>query len=382
MKYLFHYIENNKLARILSLITLQQTLNALSTYTLAKAGLSFGNRGQFIFWILSSLFLFIFTPLTNIFIRRLEIQLGFSAYKLFLQECLFSKSGDSTLWQSKDLKDRFLASIGSDANDYLAMVLYISMDIYSFALSVLLSVLTLSFTIDMSLLPAFIVSGVLSFVVYRGFSKKIETLYNNDQSSRTILGSHLLKSWDNVLLKNQNIINIYKNGFEQRFSTAQSQAVKSATSGEFLVFFLGLTTGIPVLISVCWILWHSSSNTQILIALLATLPRQLNVLGLFKGIFQNLTGLLSIEAKFETLKKGTMLPERTLGASIKAPLITLNQSPIVDLKQLTSEISQNPKGRFEVRGPNGAGKSTLLLHLNHQLTQSVYLPTHPDLMIE
>ncbi|MGE5085982.1 MAG: ABC transporter ATP-binding protein [Bacillota bacterium] len=382
MKYLFHYIEKKKLIAAFSLITLQQTLNALGTYALAKAGLSFENRERFIFWILSSLLLFIFSPLTNVFIRRLESELSFSAYKIFLKESLFSKSGKPTLWQNKSLKDSFLASIGSDASDYLGLVLFISLDIYSFILSVILSVLALSFTIDMSLLPAFITSGVLSFFVYRTFSAKVEDLCNIEQKARTSLIGHLLKSWDNVFLKNYGILSTYQSVFEQKFSTTQAQAKKSAAASELLIFALGVTTGIPVLVSIIWILIHSSTNTQVLVALLATLPRQLNILSVFRNIFQSLTSLLSVEAKFETLKQGTIIPERVLATSIKSNLMMINHAPVVDLDSLITQISESANGRFEVRGPNGAGKSTLLLHLNHKLIESVYLPTHPDLMID
>lgn len=381
MKYLTHYIEKKKLLFAFSLITVQQVLNAFGTYALAKAGLSFENREQFVLWTLASILLFIFSPLINIFIRRTENNLSFDAYKIFLGETLFLKRGNSSLWQSKNLKDRFLASIGSDASDYLGLVLFISMDIYSFVLSIILGVLTLSFIIDMSLLPAFICSGVLSFVIYRKFSKKVEALYNIDQSARTELVGHLLKSWDNVLLKNSSILQNYQNSFHQRISSSQSQALKSATASELLIFALGLATGLPVLISVCWIIWNSPSNTQVLIALLATLPRQLNILGVFRNVFQSLTSLISVEAKFSVLCEGAIIPARKLEASIKTDLITINQNSFFDINETIEKFQQNPTGRFEVRGANGAGKSTFLLHLNHRLDNSMYLPTHPDLMI-
>ncbi|WP_413585185.1 hypothetical protein [Bdellovibrio sp. HCB274] len=381
MKYLTHYIEKKKLLFAFSLITAQQALNAFGTYALAKAGLSFENREQFILWTLASILLFILSPFINIFIRRTESNLSFDAYRIFLQESLFSKGGNSSLWQSKNLKDRFLASIGSDASDYLGLVLFISMDIYSFVLSIVLGVLTLSFTIDMSLLPAFACSGFLSFLVYRKFSQKVEALYNTDQSARTALVGHLLKSWDNVLLKNSGILKNYQNNFDQRISSAQSQAIKSATASELLIFALGLATGLPVLISACWIIWNSFSNTQVLVALLATLPRQLNILGVFRNVFQSLTSLLGVEAKFSVLCEGTIIPARKLEASIKTELITINQKSFSDIKEMINNFEQNPTGRFEIRGANGAGKSTFLLHLNHNLDNSVYLPTHPDLMI-
>lgn len=155
MKSFLHYIEKKTLLKMLSLITLQQGFIALGTYALAKAGLSFDDRKQFIGWVILSLLLYLMTPLFGIFIRRLESRLGLSAYSVFLEENLFSKTGVSSLWQNKNEKDRFLASIGSDANDYLALILFITMDIYSFSLSVILGVLVLGFTLDLSLIPAF-----------------------------------------------------------------------------------------------------------------------------------------------------------------------------------------------------------------------------------
>lgn len=383
MKYLLHYIEKRKLLQIFSLITVQQGLTAFGTYALAKAGLSFQKTEEFFMWTFLTVLLFILTPAVNIFVRRIEGDLTFRAYNIFLKDSLFSKQGRASSWQNKQSKDRFLASIGSDAIDYLGLSLFMSMDIYSFILSAVLGVLTLSLTIDMSLLPAFAISALASFLVYRKFSPGVEKKYNSDQTARTDLVGHLLKCWDNVLLNNSPIFNNYLEVFDRKISAARSQSVASATASELFIFSLGVASGLPVLASICWILWHSNPTTQpeLLIALLATLPRQLNILGVFRSIFQSLTGLLSVEAKFEVLNKGTVLPPRDLTVSIKPELIHLNQKPIEGINRATSLISNSTNGRYEVRGPNGAGKSTLLLHLNQSLESSIYLPTHPDLML-
>ena len=135
MKTLLHYLSKTKLAVMFCLILTQQGLTAFGTYALAKAGLSFDHRSLFIFWILMSLGMYLLTPVFGVFIRRLETQLSFDSYRVFLQESLFSKAGRSSVWQNKKEKDRFLTSIGSDAHDYLGLMLFLMMDIFSFSLS-------------------------------------------------------------------------------------------------------------------------------------------------------------------------------------------------------------------------------------------------------
>lgn len=384
MKILLHYLEKKNLIKMLTLISLQQGLVAFGTYTLAKAGLSFDNRQKFIAWILASLFLYLVTPFFGIFIRRLEARLGLNAYAVFLQDNLFSKGGLASLWQNKDERDRFLASIGSDANDYLALILFISMDIYSFSLSLALGVLVLGFSIDLSLIPAFILSGFLSFFIYRALSAEVERKYKNEQSSRTELSGHLLKSWDNILLNNESVRSNFHKQFESKMDRTVNYATKSAAGAELLIFILGLVSGIPVLCSVCWILWNTDAESQknVLIALLATLPRQLNILGMFRNIFQSLTSLLGIRAKFSVIRHGAELRDRDLIPSIKINQITFNHRQIESVEALTTDLFSSSTGRHEIRGPNGSGKSTLLLYLNKILPSSFYLPSHPDLALD
>lgn len=384
MKILLHYIEKKNLFKMLTLISVQQVFIALSTYTLAKAGLCFNSHQKFAVWVLLSLFLYLFTPVFGIFIRRLEARLGLKAYSVFLQENLFSKGGFASLWQNKDERDRFLASIGSDANDYLALMLFISMDIYSFSLSLILGVLVLGFAVDLSLIPAYILSGVLSFIFFRIFSSDVERKYKSEQSARTELVGHLLKCWDNILLNNESIRGNFYKQFQGKMNLTVKHASISAAGAEVLIFTLGLVSVIPVLLSICWILWNADTEGQknILIALLATLPRQLNILGMFRNIFQSLTSLLGIKAKFNVLRDGTDLRDRDLVPSIKVNEISINQTEIRSVDFLVSEISSNSNGRYEIRGPNGSGKSTLLLYLNRILPSSFYLPSHPDLALE
>lgn len=383
MKSLLAYIDKKSLLQMMSLVTLQQVSVAFSTFALAKAGLAFDDRRQFVAWILLSLVVFLLTPLFGVFIRRLESRLGLRAYGIFLDKTLFSKSGISSLWQNKTEKDRFLASIGSDANDYLALMLFISMDIYSFSLSVVLGVLVLGLAIDLSLIPAFVIAGISSFIIYRWLSPSVEKMYNREQSARTELSGHLLKCWDNILLNNASIHRNYQTLFHEKMQHTLHKTMVSATRAETLIFILGLAAGLPILGSICWILWDLEMETQknVLIALLATLPRQLNILGVFRNIFQSLTSLLGIKAKFDVIYLGTSLRERNLRASINASEITFGSHLLQDISSLELILESKPKGRFEVRGPNGSGKSTLLLYLNQILPSSFYLPSHPDLIL-
>lgn len=383
MKLLLRYVEKKNLLLMFSFVSLQQALTALGTYALAKAGLSFHDRPHFVFWVIASLVLYLITPAMGIFIRRLESAMSFSGYRIFLEETLFSKKGIASLWQNKSAKDRFLASIGSDANDYLGLILLMTIDLFSFSLSVLLGVLVLSFTIDLSFLPAFVAAGILSHVVYRKSSPWIERYYNQEQEARTNLGEHLLKSWDNVLLNNRSVILRYTSSFEEKLTIARAKAATAATMAEALVFTLGITTGLPVLASVIWILQNSpvASDNEVLIALLATLPRQLNILNIFRNLFQSLTGLLSVKSKFDVIREGSELVDRDLASSIRASEMTLNQRSLKDLTEIMGLLEAQSPGRYEVRGPNGTGKSTLLLHLNKNFPRSFYLPSYPELFL-
>ncbi|MNL26152.1 hypothetical protein D3C87_1476640 [compost metagenome] len=201
--------------------------------------------------------------------------------------------------------------------------------------------------------------------------------------ARTAYNGYILGAWDNVFFKNSSVIKRYENALAQKYERAKSATRKSSTSSEYLIFTLGVVSAIPVIALVLWVgLKNASSHqTPALLALLATIPRQLNMLTTFRSIFQNLAAYIGFEAKFKVIHETAAIQQSEYQNQIKLKKIKIRDSHYESLTDLENVIETFKPGRYEVRGENGSGKSTLLLHLNSTLPNSFYLPSMPNLAI-
>lgn len=377
------YINKKLLSKTMGLSFVQQIAVALSTYCLAQAGFNYEKPQELIAWSMASFAFHLLAPAVQIVIKRWESDLFFETYKNFLQKNLLEKYGNPLLWRRKDLKDSFISAVGNDAEGYLGALLFVGLDVFSFVASLVLGVLVLGVTIDANFLPAFAVSGVLSYLCYRKMSGKVKDDFEAEQVARTSYNSFILGSWDNIFFKNSSIIDRYKNNLELRYKMAKEATKNSSTSSEVLIFTLGLVSSIPVIALVLWLGLKSISpgQTAALLALLATIPRQLNMLTTFRSIFQNIAAYIGFESKFKVIHEMAAIQHNEYKEQIKLEKMRIEDLSHESLISLEKRIQNLKPGRYEIRGDNGSGKSTLLLHLNSILPNSFYLPSSPNLTI-
>lgn len=369
------------LVAMLLLITLQQILVAASTALLGLAGRHLSNPGVFK-WILFGFLVCSTLPHgISLLLKKLELQGYFDAYFEFIRQRLLAITGRPQKWQNHQQKESFLTALGPDAEGYLTAVAFSVFDIYLFALTILLNVFSISLVVDKSFSYIFAVSGVLSAIVFFLFSKKVESEVEKEQTSKIDFFSYILKSWDNILLKNTPVNQIYTAGLQAKYQGARKDIGQAALHSEGLVFVLTLLSSLPVFVLILWLATTHQNDSAFLAGLLVTIPKQIMILGSFRAFFNQITNLTAFNARFKTSWENSTVPDNDLQSRIKVPQITLNQQTASGLKQLQELISTQGHGRLVVRGKNGAGKSTFLLHLNQELPDSFFLPANPQLEI-
>ena len=374
----FKYIDKKSSAKILGLSFLQQVIAAFGTYALIQAGFHIESGINLAYWIAAALFCHAFAPFLSMLIKPLESILSLQAFRNYVADKLLSKTGKPSLWQQKHQRENFLASLGGETESYLAAIIFVGLDLFSYTASIILNVLVLGISLDKTFIPTFIASGILSYICYEKFKTKIENAFYQDQQKRTSTFSYLLTCWDNVLLKNEQVNRNYKTQLNDRFDETQKTSANSSLWYEGMVSGLSLVSFIPVAAAIIYIAVKNQSNTVLLVALLATIPRQLAMLTTFKSIFQAATSFISFEAKFKSFSGNTEIDDTDLKTRIQHQGITLNSKNYNSLEEFKSVIEKSTPRRIEIRGNNGAGKSTLLLHLNDTLNSSIYLPANPS----
>jgi ABC-type multidrug transport system fused ATPase/permease subunit len=377
------YTSKKILVKVLSLSLAQQIFVALSTWSLIEAGFHLETPREFLTCLVLAFLFQVLAPGLQIFIKALEFDLIFEAYRRFLEKNLLGHAGTPGLWRRKDVKDRFLTSVGIDAEGYLGAMIFVGLDIFTFVVSLILGTLVLGAMIDAAFVTAYILSGILSYALYVALSPHVKARYEQEQAARTSFNAFLLTSWDNLFFKNQRLVQKYKTRMGAEYQAARQNTIDAGVASEFSVFALGLVSATPVMAVVLWIASHhlGPGQTALLIGLLATIPRQLNMLTTFRSLFQNMTSFIGFEAKFRVIHQNAELTASPYLSQIQLPKITLAQSEFKTLPEVTAFLKSAAPGRYEINGENGSGKSSLLLHLNEVLENSFYLPAHPDLAI-
>lgn len=370
----WQFLSFGKVAPLLTLTVLQQALIALGTFSLIRAGLSIENLQLFLFWVGAALLLHLLTPLFSMVLRPLETKLTYFAYGEFLKKKVLANKSKPSLWAKKDQKETYLSSISSETESYLSAIIFVILDVFSYILSLVFGVFVLGVTLDVAFVPAFAIAGALSLLAYVLMQKVVVQKSYEEQEAKTKLGGFLLQSWENILFNNSLTIQKYEDRLNQTFQKTLKASVRSTTWNEALITLLSTVSSLPVLGVILYVIVQSDLSTSAMTALLVTIPRQLNLLGTFRSLFQSMTSYISFESKFETLLKNASLQEEDLKQRISLSEIQVNGSAAGSVEKVAALES----GRFTVRGRNGAGKSTYLLHLNETLESSFYLPSHPQ----
>lgn len=368
--------------KLMSVTAAQQLIAVMSTFALMKAGLSLGDQNAMILWLGVALASHVVVPFFALIQRPLETILGFSAYENFLKEHLINKSKKPGIWQEKHQKELFTSSIGSEAENYLAVIIFLGLDLFTFILSIGLGVLAIGLTLDTSFIPAYIASGFLSFCAFKYFQRIAKSAAESEQQSRSKLESYLFKAWENIFFKNSEVVENYFKIFNSHFNEAKTKSRHSSLMSETMVAALTFIASLPVIVAIFVVISRHNGDVKVMAALLAAIPRQLNMLATFRTIFQTVSSLVSFEAKFKTMKSNAVLSEPILSSRISIKDIMVENSSFSSLEDLSNTILLSQPSRIQVRGSNGAGKSTLMLHLNETLDSSFYIPAHPQFEIE
>ncbi len=381
VKIIFDILSKKFFIGMIVLLTLQQVFVALSTTVLGLAGRYLSNFNALIS-LLIAFFVFSTIPhVFSIFLKKLEMKGYFEAYFEYLRRRLLIHSGSPQKWQNHQQKESFLTALGPDAEGYISAVAFSIFDIYMFALTIVLNVISISLVVDSNFSYVFIISGILSALLFFVFIKKVEKIVEFEQSDKIDFFSYILKAWDNVFLKNTSVNSLYRETLEKKYNLTNTNIERSAFSSEGLVFVLTIVSSLPVFGLILYLAFTHQGDTALMGALLVTIPKQLMILSNFRAFFNQITNLASFKARFKSSWDNSNIQDCDLRERINLSKISLADQKYSTLEKIEQSLFEKKNGRSVIRGSNGSGKSTLLLHLNKTLESSFYLPASPQLEI-
>lgn len=354
----------------------QQLIIGLSTYFIANLAIDIAQNDNFLInlggFVLSLIIVYIPAYFATIYLEKSKFDLLNNYVQKFIMN-FFSKTA---LLNNKELKDQSTVFISQEGKSVIDDMLDFAFDGVALILNLLINILILGFFLDYKLLAAYIVGFLLVefFIFY--YQNKISKMSKISQKSRIYFIAILNKIWDNVIIFNKYNIGIFNHIYKNNFNRSKKYHIYSQSLNQLISSFGMILFMIPVLSLIVYLFIKHQNDYVFLSLLVATLPRQIQLLQMGQALVFHQTNFSSIKARFIGLQNSLNVPDIDILSRIKFKEIFVNNMPLSSF-----DLNNLPKnGRMTIRGRNGVGKSSFLLYLKTLLSNGAfYLPVNHDL---
>jgi ABC-type transport system involved in cytochrome bd biosynthesis fused ATPase/permease subunit len=277
----------------------------------------------------------------------------------------------------------------SENNKTIEEVFYVVYDVASTGLNTLLNIAALCIAIDSRILIGYLISFILLPIVSNHFKTQLEETAINLQDDRKFMSQTLLSGWDNILVGNSYNFSIWWKQFKKRWEAYNNSSAKAALLTSLASTGAMICSLIPVAVTFIWLLMSTSSTIK-LAALIATLPRQIQIIQHFQILTSYTMHWHGSYARLKALMQSLILSKRD--TTIFSKRVNLSQigfrvdgssERFSSFEQLLEVVNKRKPARITIHGQNGTGKTTLINLLKEELKDhAYYLPTNSRLFFE
>ena len=242
----------------------------------------------------------------------------------------------------------------------------------------------LGLAIDSDLPLAYGAAFALLVVLQWSLRKPLAAAYLHNQRMTNRMMARTYNAWDNIFSGNRYNFGLWHRDFRDRLNSALSAQIKAIMAREGWSAVSGIIALVIVLAATAWVAMHDAGNTALLIALAATLPRQIEMTLDMQQLTAGMTDLLAIWTRIKGVCEHMQPEPKPVAERIEFGRLVLRvgrqETACRDLADALRTISAIPHGLVSVRGGNGAGKSTLLIALKAAFCgRAYYWPAHDRL---
>ena len=235
--------------------------------------------------------------------------------------------------------------------------------------------------LPMAFAAAFVVLASLQYFL----RKPLAAAYLHNQRMTNRMTARTYNAWDSIFSGNRYNFALWHRDFRQRLSAALAAQIRAILLREGWSAVSGLIALLLVLSTTAWIAMQDSGNTVLLIALAATLPRQIEMTLDMHQLTAGFTDLLAVWTRIKGVCEHLLpIPDAGFVDRIGFGRIVLKEGDrersCSSLADAVQHVLVRGTGLITVRGGNGSGKSTLLAALKAQLRgKAYYWPTQDRL---
>jgi ABC-type transport system involved in cytochrome bd biosynthesis fused ATPase/permease subunit len=243
----------------------------------------------------------------------------------------------------------------------------------------------LGMEIDAGLPVAYAGAFVLLVFLQWCLRKPLAGAYLHNQRMTNRMTARTYNAWDNIFTGNRYNFFLWHRDFRERLQMALSAQIRAILAREGWSAVSGIIALVIVLATTAWVAVNDAGDMALLIALAATLPRQIEMTLDMHQLTAGMTDLMAIWTRIKGICEHMQpAPAGDFGERIEFGRLALRvgEREIVcaSLPDAAAAILAAPTGLVAVRGGNGAGKSTLLAALKAYFRgRAYYLPAHDRL---
>jgi len=368
-------------AVMLVLMLIEACLHAATTYLVIEAGRDVA-RGTFrladLMWILASeATAYVVGAVSWVFAERT----GFLAYGRYMLRFARDNRYKTRLLGDKEARERIEPFLTGEAFYVYFQVLYEIEGDLRILLALILNVIVLGVEIDASLPVAYALVIATLLLLQWLMRRRVSEAYLANQRMTNRMTAQGYTAWDNVFTGNRYNLRLWLNGFKGKLRDGLASQITAVVTKEGLSATSGIIGLAIVFAAMAYVAMRSTGDLEVMIALAATLPRQIEMTKDMHSFAAGWNDFLASWARMGGVADNMHPePDETFDRRVKIDRLTLreadNSRSVASIDEALDLVLARPTGRINVRGPNGAGKSTLLTSLKSAMrSRAYYWPT-------
>ena len=311
---------------------------------------------------------------------------GFGAFGRYMLRFARDNQGQATLLGDKDQRELAEPFLTNEAfHIFFELVYELEADL-KLLFGLLFNAAVLGLAIDAGLPIVYAAVFAVLLLLQWLVRKPVAAAYLAHQRSTNRMTAHTYSAWDNIFSGNRYNFRLWHSGFKTRLRDALAAQIRAILAREGLATVNGIVSLVALFAYLAWVAGENVGNTSLLVALAATLPRQISLSSDMHGLASGWNDLAAVWTRIGGACNA-MRPAPDAGfvqrigfANLRLQWSTGETQACSTLDQALAVIKARPVGWLQVRGGNGSGKSTLLAALKTRLGhQAFYWPTHDKL---
>jgi ABC-type multidrug transport system fused ATPase/permease subunit len=381
---------------MLGLLMVEAALAALTTWLVIRAGQDLANEefliADFGWIVLAQSASYMVGAISWIYAERA----GFGAFGRYMLRFTRENRADARFFAGTLQREKVEPFLTNESFHLIFEIIYeLEADLKLF-FSLLFNSIVLGFAIDAGL--PFVYGAVFVGLMLLQYAVRnwVNAIYAENQRATNSMTARTYTAWDNITSGNRYNFRTWHAGFKHRLREALKSQIRAIMAKQGIAAASGIASLLVIMAYLAYVAGHNAQNTALLIALAATLPRQIE---LSYNVHDLAAGWNDLQALWTRMKGASAAMQvqadedfngrihmAHLRLTYQAPGqddLAATPLPLASFEAACAMLPQLQRGVVQVRGSNGAGKSTLLAALKHHIGSSAYYwPTSTKLAFE